>query len=161
MHITRYTDYSLRVLIYLTLNQGQRSTIKEIADSYGISKNHLMKVVHNLNKAGYIETLRGKKGGLKLGLEPKAINIGQLVRELEPDFNLVECFSPKGNCTITPVCQLQSIIGRALAAFVNELNQYTLADVIDGRSEQQAMELLGLSSERTEERDVIFAQSIN
>lgn len=160
MHITRYTDYSLRVLIYLTLNKGQRSTIKEIADSYGISKNHLMKVVHNLNKAGYIETLRGKKGGLKLGLEPKDINVGQLVRELEPDFNLVECFSPKGNCTITPVCQLKSIIGRALTAFINELEQYTLADVIDGHSEQQAMDLLGIGSGHADDRDVIFAQLI-
>lgn len=146
MHITRYTDYSLRVLIYLSLNKNQRSTIKDIADSYGISKNHLMKVVHNLNKCGYITTLRGKKGGMKLSVQPKDINIGKLVLELEPDFNLVECFSQKGDCVITPVCELKSILASALSVFIKHLNQYTLADVIIKGDETKAAEILGLNS---------------
>ena len=146
MHITRYTDYSLRVLIYLSLNTDKRSTIKDIADSYGISKNHLMKVVHNLNKCGYIETLRGKKGGMRLSKNPENINIGKLVLELEPDFNLVECFSHNGNCVITPVCELKSILGNALSSFIKKLSEYTLADVIVKGDENKAAEILGLDS---------------
>jgi len=145
MHITRYTDYSLRVLIYLSLNQDKRSTIKDIAESYNISKNHLMKVVHNLNKCGYITTLRGKKGGMKLSVPPENINVGKLVLELEPDLNLVECFSHQSNCVITPVCELKSILGAALNAFIKELSRYTLADVVVKGDESKAANILGLS----------------
>ncbi|AOE49244.1 Rrf2 family transcriptional regulator [Kangiella sediminilitoris] len=144
MHITRYTDYSLRVLIYLSLNKGKRTTIKDIADSYDISKNHLMKVVHNLNKIGYIDTLRGKKGGMSLSVAPEDINIGRLVMELEPDFSLVECFTSKGNCAITPVCELKSILASALSAFLQRLNQYTLADVVAKGQEEKALSILGI-----------------
>ena len=90
MHITRYTDYSLRVLIYLALQQERLVTIQQIADSYDISKNHLMKVVHQLTLKGYIESVRGKNGGLRLHRRPEDINIGVLVRETEQDMNLVE-----------------------------------------------------------------------
>ncbi|WP_223668563.1 Rrf2 family transcriptional regulator [Kangiella shandongensis] len=149
MHITRYTDYSLRVLIYLSLNKNKRTTIKDIADSYDISKNHLMKVVHHLNKIGYIETLRGKKGGMKLSVSPEDINIGKLVMELEPDFSLVECFSPKGACAITPVCELKSILASALSAFLQRLNQYTLADVVVKGGEEKALGILGIEANKT------------
>src|SRR6056297_3712568 len=98
MHITRYTDYSLRVLIYLAAQDDRLATIQEIADSYQISRNHLMKVVHQLNKKGYIETVRGKSGGMRLHREPSTINIGVLVRETEQDLDLVECFSSEGKC---------------------------------------------------------------
>ena len=155
MHITRYTDYSLRVLIYLSLNTEKRSTIKDIAHSYGISKNHLMKVVHNLNKCGYIETLRGKKGGMRLSKNPENINVGKLVLELEPDFNLVECFSHNGNCAITPVCELKSILGSALSEFIKKLSEYTLADVIVKGDEGKAAEILGLSLDNDSDGKVI------
>src|SRR5690606_41629884 len=91
--ITRYTDYSVRVLIYLGVkNDGALAPIQEIADSYGISKNHLMKVVHDLQQRGYIDTIRGKHGGLRLRLPPEQINIGRVIRETEEDKALVECF---------------------------------------------------------------------
>ncbi len=102
MHITRFTDYSLRVLMYLALNPTQQVTIQEIADSYGISKNHLMKVVQELNNKGYLQATRGKNGGLRLRGDPEAINLGTLVRATEQDLSLVECFGNNGLCVITP-----------------------------------------------------------
>ena len=145
MHITRYTDYSLRVLIYLAVQGDELATIQEIADSYDISKNHLMKVVHQLNKKGYIETVRGKKGGMRLHMAPSDINIGILVRETEQDLNIVECFSSKNACRITPVCGLKSIIGEALTAFLETLDQYTLADVIQDQHRPQLLRLLQIA----------------
>lgn len=130
MHITRYTDYSLRVLIYLALKGEELSTIQEIAERYGISKNHLMKVVHELSLRGYIETLRGKNGGLRLRLAPRQINIGRLVRDTEQDLNLVECFGPDNRCIITSDCDLKHMLGEALEAFFAVLDRYTLADLI-------------------------------
>lgn len=102
MHITRYTDYSLRVLIFLGLEKDRLCTIQEISESYNISSNHLMKVVHALNKKGYIETVRGKNGGMRLRMEPNEIRIGVLVREMEPDMSLVECFSLITNVSSRP-----------------------------------------------------------
>ena len=109
MHITRYTDYSLRVLVYLAVQGDELVTIQQIADSYEISRNHLMKVVHQLNKKGYIETVRGKKGGMRLQMAPGDINVGTLVRETEQDLSVVECFASGDACRITPVCGLKSM----------------------------------------------------
>lgn len=145
MHITRYTDYSLRVLIYLAVQNDGLATIQEIADSYDISKNHLMKVVHQLNKKGYIETVRGKKGGMRLQMAPADINIGILVRETEQDLNIVECFSSKNACRITPVCGLKSMLGEALTAFLETLDKYTLADVIQDQHRPQLLRLLQIA----------------
>ncbi|MBB5320098.1 RrF2 family transcriptional regulator [Marinobacter oulmenensis] len=145
MHITRYTDYSLRVLIYLAAEGDRLATIQEIADSYDISKNHLMKVVHQLNKKGYIETIRGKKGGMRLNMKPADINIGILIRETEQDLSIVECFSGKNGCRITPVCGLKSMFGEALKAFLDVLDQYTLADVIQSQHRPQLMRLLQIA----------------
>ena len=145
MHITRYTDYSLRVLIYLAVQNDGLATIQEIADSYDISKNHLMKVVHQLNKKGYIETVRGKKGGMRLQMAPADINIGILVRETEQDLNIVECFSSKNACRITPVCGLKSMLGEALTAFLETLDKYTLADVIQDQHRPQLLRLLQIT----------------
>ncbi|QSP94908.1 Rrf2 family transcriptional regulator [Marinobacter salinisoli] len=142
MHITRYTDYSLRVLIYLAVQNKRLTTIQEIADQYDISRNHLMKVVHQLNKRGYIETVRGKKGGMRLDREPTDINVGILVRETEQDLKMVECFSPKTNCRIAPVCGLKSMFGEALQAFLAVLDNYTLADVIQDQHRPQLLRLL-------------------
>ena len=145
MHITRYTDYSLRVLIYLAAEGDRLATIQEIADSYDISKNHLMKVVHQLNKKGYIETIRGKKGGMRLNMKPEDINIGILIRETEQDLSIVECFSGKNECRITPVCGLKSMFGEALKAFLDVLDQYTLADVVQSQHRPQLMRLLQIA----------------
>lgn len=145
MHVTRYTDYSLRVLIYLAVQGDQLATIQEIADSYGISKNHLMKVVHQLNKNGYIETVRGKNGGMRLHMAPADINVGVLVRETEQDLNLVECFSSKDACRISPVCGLKGMFGEALDAFLKVLDQYTLEDVIPQGQQPQLLRILQIT----------------
>ncbi|MDR9425807.1 MAG: Rrf2 family transcriptional regulator [Marinobacter sp.] len=145
MHITRYTDYSLRVLIYLAAEGDRLATIQEIADSYDISKNHLMKVVHQLNKKGYIETIRGKNGGMRLHRAPEEINIGILVRETEQDLNIVECFSSRNTCKITPVCGLKSMFNEALKAFLEVLDQYTLADIVQSRHQSQLLRLLQIA----------------
>lgn len=145
MHITRYTDYSLRVLIYLAEQGDRLATIQEIADSYEISKNHLMKVVHQLNKKGYIETVRGKKGGMRLHMAPNEINIGVLVRETEQDLSIVECFSTKNACKIAPVCGLKGMFSQALKAFLDTLDKYTLADVIQDHHRPQLVRLLQIT----------------
>lgn len=145
MHITRYTDYSLRVLIYLAASGEDLVTIQDVADAYDISKNHLMKVVHQLNRKGYIETVRGKNGGMRLRLQADAINIGALVRDTEPDFNMVECFSAENLCCITPVCGLQNMLREALNAFLKTLDGYTLADVVRQPQQRQLSRLLRIS----------------
>lgn len=142
MHVTRYTDYSLRVLMYLALQNDRLATIQEIATSYDISKNHLMKVVHQLTQKGYVESVRGKNGGLRLHSKPDDINIGVLVRETEQDMNLVECFSEQNKCCITPVCELKNILAEALTAFLNTLDQYTLADIMPDHQKPQLLRLL-------------------
>ena len=131
MRFTRYTDYALRVLMYLGLKGEELSTIKEIAARYGISENHLMKVVHNLGREGFIETTRGRQGGIRLARAPKEINVGDVVRKCEDDLRLVECFDPKTNsCPIADVCGLAGMIDEALAAFLKVLDKKTLADVL-------------------------------
>lgn len=132
MNITRYTDYSLRILIYLAVHGDGLCTISEIADSYGISKNHLMKIVQELNARGYIQAVRGKNGGLRLNRSPAEINIGELVRETEDESRMVECFGSNNQCVITPACQLKTILGRALESFFTTLEQYTLEDLVGG-----------------------------
>lgn len=132
MRFTRYTDYALRVLMYLGLKApGELATIREIGERYGISQNHLMKVVHRLGQEGYVETLRGRQGGLRLARDPAAINIGEVVRRCEDDLRLVECFDPATNsCPIAPVCALPALLDEALAAFLAVLDRHSLADLL-------------------------------
>ncbi|MGD8175470.1 RrF2 family transcriptional regulator [Marinimicrobium sp. ARAG 43.8] len=144
MRITRYTDYSLRVLMYVALKGEELSTIREIADSYGISKNHLMKVVQELNSKGYLTAIRGKNGGVRLSGPPESINIGALVRDTEQDFALVECFDTGGGCVITPACQLKLVLAEALNAFFKVLDQYTLADLLPGKKAPEMVRLLNI-----------------
>ncbi|HEX5514185.1 MAG TPA: Rrf2 family transcriptional regulator [Gammaproteobacteria bacterium] len=147
MRITRYTDYSVRTLIYLGVKGEGLSTIQEIADSYGISKNHLMKVVHDLQLRGYIDTIRGKNGGLRLRLPPEEISIGRLVRETEEDKALVECFGPDNTCVITPFCDLKHVLAEAQEAFFKVLDGYTLADMLNPKRRsglEQALMLGGV-----------------
>lgn len=132
VRLTVYTDYSLRTLMYLGVRGRENLvTIQEIADAYQISKNHLMKVTHDLGKLGYIETIRGRGGGIRLAVEPNQINIGEVVRKTEDDFHLVECFNPEGNlCKISPECRLKFALQEALKAYLAVLDTYTLADVL-------------------------------
>lgn len=127
-----YTDYSLRVLIYLgTKEDGKLTTIQEISDAYHISKNHLMKVTFELGKAGFIETVRGRGGGIRLADRPENINVGTVVRRMEEDFHLVECFSSKTNtCPISPICGLRGVLGKALHAYLAVLDEYNLQDLL-------------------------------
>ncbi len=143
MHLTRYTDYALRTLIYLGINEGRTCTIAEIAERYRISNNHLMKIVHQLGKEGLIDTVRGRGGGLRLGRSPALMTVGEIVRITEDDLNIVECFDPARNqCQITSACVMSSAIGEALAAFMQVLDGVTLADVI--KPEKELAKLLGL-----------------
>lgn len=132
MQLTIYTDYALRVLIYLGLQPEDRlSSIKEISNSYHISSNHLGKVVHELGKLGIIETVRGRNGGIKLAKAPKEINIGQVVRYTESPMTIVECFDEqKNSCKISPACRLKGILNEALNAYLNVLDSYTLQDLL-------------------------------
>ncbi len=131
MRLTAYTDYALRVLIYLGLRGEQLATIQEIAEQYGISKNHLMKLVHELGRLGYVETIRGKNGGLRLGRLPEQITVGNIVRDMEPDMELVECFrTAGGQCRIVTDCVLRPALEAARDRFLDTLDLYTLADLL-------------------------------
>jgi len=143
MYLTRYTDYSLRVLMYLALKGDTISTIGEIATSYGISKNHLMKVVQALNNKGYIIALRGKNGGLHLKGSPQDINVGRLVRETEQGLTLVDCFAGGAGCVITPACQLKTMLAEALENFFKTLDKYSLADLLPAEKQPELVKLLG------------------
>jgi Rrf2 family nitric oxide-sensitive transcriptional repressor len=134
MRLTVYTDYSLRVLMYLALNPDRRPTIAEVSSSYGISKNHIMKVVHQLGVAGYIETVRGKNGGMRLARFPQDIVLGEVVRRTEPDMALVPCFDPiNALCVIAPACKLRRALQQARGVFLAVLDDYTLADLAENR----------------------------
>lgn len=131
MQLTLYTDYSFRVLIYLSIHKDERVSIEEIAQYYNISKDHLIKVVNHLGKEGFIKTIRGRKGGIEMCKNPQQVKVGDIVRAMEPTLNLVECFDPKTNkCAVTPSCNLKNILFKANKAFMNELDQYTLDDMI-------------------------------
>jgi len=132
MRLTQMTDYSLRLLIYVGRQRGDRlCTIAEVAEAFELSQAHLMKITHQLGLAGWLQTVRGKGGGMRLALPPEQINLGELVRSIEPDFALVECLGdhPEG-CKLTGGCRLTGVFNRALAAFMAELDQQTLADVL-------------------------------
>lgn len=126
MRLTRYTDYALRVLIYLGAQPEKRCSIAEISRAYGISQNHLMKVVNDLVNAGYLVSARGRFGGIKLARQPSAINVGEVIRHTEDGFDLVDCRA----CLIAPACGLTGAVRQALAAFMAVLDGYTLADLI-------------------------------
>lgn len=131
MRLTRYTDYAMRVLLYLGARPERLCSIAEIASAYRISQNHLMKVVNDLARAGYVASVRGRSGGVRLAHDPSQINIGAVVRHTEDGFDLVDC----GSCVIAPACGLTSVLREALAAFLAVLDGYTLADLLAKRAD--------------------------
>ena len=134
MRLTLHTDYSLRVLMYLAAFPGRMATAEQIAAAYGISHNHVMKVVQTLSRLGFVETLRGRGGGIRLARPPQKISIGAVVRATEEDFDLVECFRSKTTCCITPVCKLQGALRDALEAYLQVLDDWTLAELAVNRA---------------------------
>jgi Rrf2 family nitric oxide-sensitive transcriptional repressor len=131
MQLTRFTDYALRALVYLGAHRERLSTISEIATFYDISEAHLMKIVNRLATAGYIETLRGKGGGMRLSREPHLINLGDVVRDTEDNMNIVECFDPtRQSCPLLPACTLKFVLTEARRNFIATLDRYTLKDVL-------------------------------
>lgn len=141
MHITQHTDYALRVLIHVGSNTGRRVTIAEIAERFDISRSHLMKVVNQLVREGYLDGQRGKGGGLSLALAPGQIPVGEVVRRMEPGMALVECFGTGGRCVLTPACKLKRALSSALEAFLEVLDGYTLADLLDNPATLRLMRL--------------------
>ena len=139
MKLTAFTDYSLRVLIYLAAQPQRRATIAEIASSFAVSEHHLTKVVHFLGKHGWLSNVRGKGGGLSLAKAPDAIDIGDVVRHTEAD-TIVECFGEGGGeCRITGLCRLRGVLDEAVAAFHAVLHRYTLADLVSNREALSAV----------------------
>ena len=143
MKLTAFTDYSLRVLIYLAAQPERRATIGEIATAFAVSEHHLTKVVHFLGKEGWLANVRGKGGGLALAKPPEAINIGDVVRHTEGGA-IVECFGEGGGaCRITGLCRLQGVLGEAVGAFHAVLQRYTLADLVHNREALATVFLAG------------------
>lgn len=136
MQLTLFSDYALRVAIYLGCHPGAPVSVDEISRAYGISRHHLVRVVQTLTELGVVHSRRGRGGGLSLAKEPRSINIGWLVRQTEPHFDLVECFDPTTNrCPITPACELQRALHRARQAFLDVLDSYTLDQFLKRRAE--------------------------
>ena len=134
MRLTTYTDYALRTLMYLAANRDRLVTIRDIADAHDIAKNHLTKVVHQLGILGFVESLRGRRGGLRLGREPSQINIGAVVRSTEPDFYMAECFNRgKSHCMLSAACSLKDVLTDATTAYLNVLDGITLDYLMNTR----------------------------
>jgi len=144
MQLKKYTDYSLRVLIFTGMKQeGELASIKEISEVFNISSHHLGKIVHQLSRLELLESVRGRNGGIRLAKPPEEINVGKIVRLLESDFALLECFDQGVNhCVITPACTLKHALNKALHAFFQVLEEYTIQDLI--ANENELRELMGM-----------------
>jgi Rrf2 family nitric oxide-sensitive transcriptional repressor len=138
MRLTQFTDYSLRVLIYLALQPEKLTTINQLTDAYGVSRHHIRSVVHHLAKLGYINSTQGKGGGLTLALKPEEISLREIVEKTENDFFIVECFKPGNNsgnndCPIEPICVLKQALSNASNQFLVALEKYTIEDLIKNK----------------------------
>lgn len=131
MRLTLHTDYALRLLMLLALDPDESHTVEDVAGRYGISRNHMNKVVQTLAQSGFVESMRGRGGGVRLARAPSDINIGAVVRATEDNFDIVECFhAAKNTCVATPACGMRHPLQEALAAFLEVLDRYTLADLM-------------------------------
>ncbi|WP_374353263.1 Rrf2 family transcriptional regulator [Chitinimonas sp.] len=148
MKLTSFSDYTLRVLMYLAVNTDRLATIQGIATSYGISESHLTKVVHHLAKTGVVESIRGKGGGIRLALQADQIRLGRIVRESEGGSPIVECFAADNQCRISASCKLAGILKQSFDGFFQSLDQYTLADLIESpRAVNDLMRLVAIAPE--------------
>lgn len=136
MRLTSHTDYALRMLIYMAARPDGLCTVNDVAEAYGLSRNHLVKVAQTLRDVGLVETTRGRAGGIRLAEAPEAIGIGALVRATEAEFALAECMQAQGGdcCAISPACRLKGMLHEALRAFLAVLDKYTLADIVRNRT---------------------------
>jgi Rrf2 family transcriptional regulator, nitric oxide-sensitive transcriptional repressor len=136
VHLTQFSDYSLRLAIYLACHPDKLVSADEISQAFGISRHHLVKVVHTLTELGVVAAQRGRGGGMRLAMRPSQINVGWLIRQAEPHFNLVECFDPDTNtCPIAPACGLKGALRRAQQAFLGVLDEYSLDQLLTRRSD--------------------------
>ena len=136
MHLTQFSDYSLRLVIHLACHPGQLISVDEVSRAFRISRHHLVRVVQTLTDLGVVEGQRGRGGGMRLAMLPSEINVGWLVRQTEPHFDLVECFDAETNtCPIAPACGLKGALQRAQQAFLEVLDQYTLDQLLRRRSD--------------------------
>ena len=140
MQLTAFADYSLRTLMGLGAVAPDKLTVGQLSDAYGISVHHLLKVVNGLATLGYVETLRGKAGGARLAKAPEEIRIGTVVRQVEPEFGVVPCLrSGEAPCVIVPACRLKHLLASATERFLAELDQHTLADLLEPRRQLQKL----------------------
>lgn len=152
MRLSLFTDYSLRVLMFAAL-KGEAFSLNEVAAAYSISRNHLVKVVNHLAKLGYLETRRGRGGGIALGMAANQIRVGLLVRRTENAPVIVECFDPKTNtCPINGICRLKGVLGEASRAFYDSLDRYTLEDLVGGTDRSKLVKKLHIVSHETAHR---------
>ena len=131
MRLSLHSDYALRLLMHAGVSSGKLISAEDAAQAFGLSKNHLMKVIYRLGQCGFIETVRGRNGGFKLAFPPGEINIGAVVREMEFDLAIVECLGTSNTCVISPACRLTGIMREALDAWLAVLDRYTLADLLN------------------------------
>jgi len=147
LNLTLHTDYSLRILLYLAEHTDRPVSTREISEAYGISRNHLVRVVQTLQSHSFVKAATGRSGGITLARDPSGINIGEVVRKTEPNFRIVECFDLKENtCRILPVCTLRGVLGEALESFFQVLNGYTLADLVRMKGTQRLSDFLPVQS---------------
>ena len=131
MYLSKFTDYSFRILMYLGNNPDKLSTVDELASILGLSTHHVKKIVYKLSKNNYISSLKGRNGGIKLGMDPKDINLGKLLEITEDNLDILECFSIENNtCSLNNCCKLKPIINDALESFKLKFSEYTLADIL-------------------------------
>lgn len=131
MRLTLFTDYALRILLVLASRTEELVTISDISDAFGISRAHLMKVTHVLGKTGWVDTVRGRSGGMRLASDPRELRLGQVVHRLEEDFALVECMGENNQCVLTGGCGLEAALKQAVDNFIRDLDRYSLADLVD------------------------------
>ena len=144
MQLSLRSDYALRVLLYLGAHPGEVVTTRCISDAYGISKNHLVRVVQTLAEHGYVELIPGRSGGIRLARDPADIRLGEVVRHAEPTLKLVECFDPATNtCPIARSCGLKSVLNEGLLAFLATLDQHTLAELVTSKRRTKLVSILG------------------
>jgi Rrf2 family nitric oxide-sensitive transcriptional repressor len=140
MQLTAFTDYALRTLMGLGAVAPEKLTMGQLSDAYGISVHHLLKVVNELAALGYVETIRGKSGGARLAKSPAEIRIGTVVRQMEPEFGVVPCLrAGEAPCVIAPACRLKRVLINATDRFLDELDQHTLADLLEPRRQLQRL----------------------